>query len=147
MFKAGELLKNKVQKLKATGEDKESGHDDIRKMFDTLNKDENMRNAAIEYAVGKKNSFLDKNKWGAAFIGRVTLMLKQSDSENNFIARINSIKSDNKRKAAKSFLNDAFNKWETDPEYKNWEKKKEYLYIILTLAKYFLKERKGGTAR
>lgn len=147
VFKAGELLKNEVKKLKAPTVGIQSAHDDIRKMFDTLDKDENMRNAAIKYAVNNKEAFLDEKKWGAAFIGRVTLMLKQSDSENNFKARIDSIKTGNKKQAAESFLKDAFNNWESDSEYKTWEKKKEYLYIILTLAKYFHKEHKGGTAR
>lgn len=145
VFKAGELLKNEVKKLKASTAGIQPAHDDVRKMFDILDKDEKMRNAAIEYAVENKNIFLIK--WGAAFIGRVTLMLKQSDSENNFKARISSIKTGNKKQAAEFFLKDAFNSWASDPEYKVWEKKKEYLYIILTLAKYFHKEHKGGTSQ
>ena len=145
VFKAGELLKNEVKKLKASTAGIQPAHDDVRKMFDILDKDEKMRNAAIEYAVENKDIFL--MKWGAAFIGRVTLMLKQSDSENNFKARISSIKTGNKKQAAEFFLKDAFNNWASDPEYKTWEKKKEYLYIILTLAKYFHKEHKGGTAK
>ncbi len=147
VFKAGELMKNDVKKFTPVTENTSVSHDDIMKMFDTLDKDEKMRNAAIAYALEKKSIFLNKDKWGAAFTGRVTLMLKQSDSESNFRARIESIKTVSKKKAANDFLKNAFNKWESDPEYKTWEKKKEYLYIILTLAKYFLKEIKGGAAK
>ena len=74
-------------------------------------------------------------------------MLEQSDSEIDFSRRIASIKSDNKRKLADSFIKDAANKWESDPQYKTWEKKCEYLFIILTLAKYFHKGYKGGVAQ
>ena len=147
VFKAGELMKNDVKKFAPVTESTSVSHDDIMKMFDTLDKDEKTRNAAIDYALEKKSIFLNKDKWGAAFTGRVTLMLKQSDSESNFKARIDSIKTVSKKKAANDFLKNAFNKWESDPEYKTWEKKKEYLYIILTLAKYFLKEKKGGAAK
>ena len=114
-------------------------------MFTQLEKDEKMRIAAITYAFDKKSSFL--KDWGAAFIGRVTLMLKQADSESDFCKRIASIKAMSKRTIADSFLKDASNKWESDPQYKTWIKKREYLLIILTLARYFLKERKGGTAK
>ena len=145
VFKAGELMKNDVNKFSPVIESTSVSCDDIMKMFDTLDKDEKMRNAAIAYAIEKKKSFM--KEWGAAFTGRVTLMLKQSDSESNFKARIDSIKTVSKKKAANDFLKNAFNKWESDPEYKTWEKKKEYLYIILTLAKYFLKEKKGGAAK
>ncbi|MBQ8012314.1 MAG: hypothetical protein IJ265_12235 [Oscillospiraceae bacterium] len=119
-------------------------HDDIKRMFEMLQKDEKMRNDAISYALENKKRFEDK--WGAAFIGRVTLMLKQADSEPDFENRIKSVKSTSKRALAEKFRKDAENKWESDPQYKTWEKKREYLLIILMLAKYFLKERKGGTA-
>ena len=145
IFKAGELMKADAAVLVPQNTEASYEYTDIRNMFVTLEKDEKMRNAAISYALERKSAFL--NNWGAAFIGRVTMMLEQSDSEIDFSRRIASIKSDNKRKLADSFIKDAANKWESDPQYKTWEKKCEYLFIILTLAKYFHKGYKGGVAQ
>lgn len=145
IFKAGELLKDCSTNIASENSVSAETNGDIKAMFTQLEKDENMRIAAIAYALDKKSSFL--KDWGAAFIGRVTLMLKQADSESDFCKRIASIKSMSKRIIANSFLKDASNKWESDPQYKVWSKKQEYLLTILTLAKYFLKERKGGTAK
>ena len=145
IFKAGELLKGCSTNIAPESPVSAETNNAIKAMFTQLEKDEKMRIAAIAYALDKKSSFL--KDWGAAFIGRVTLMLKQADSERDFCNRIASIKSMSKRTIADGFLKDASNKWESDPQYKDWNKKQEYLLIILTLAKYFLKERKGGTAR
>ena len=145
IFKAGELMKGDAPVLIAPDAEVSDEHSDIRNMFVMLEKDEKMRNAAISYALKKKTSFL--NNLGAAFIGRITMMLEQSDTESDFGRRIASIKSDSKRKLADSFIKDAANKWESDPQYKTWEKKREYLFIILTLAKYFHKSHKGGATQ
>lgn len=145
IFKAGELLKGCSANIAPESPVFAETNNAIKAMFTQLEKDEKMRIAAITYALDKKSSFL--KDWGAAFIGRVTLMLKQADSESDFCKRIASIKSMNKRTIADSFLKDAANKWESDPQYKTWIKKQEYLLIILTFAKYFLKECKGGTAK
>lgn len=145
IFKAGELMKGDAPVLIAPDAEVSDEHSDIRNMFVMLEKDEKMRNAAISYALEKKTSFL--NNLGAAFIGRITMMLEQSDTESDFGRRIASIKSDSKRKLADSFIKDAANKWESDPQYKTWEKKREYLFIILTLAKYFHKSHKGGATQ
>lgn len=145
IFKAGELMKGDAPVLIAPDAEVSDEHSDIRNMFVMLEKDEKMRNAAISYALEKKTSFL--NNLGAAFIGRITMMLEQSDTESDFGRRIASIKSDSKRKLADSFIKDAANKWESNPQYKTWEKKREYLFIILTLAKYFHKSHKGGATQ
>lgn len=145
IFKAGELLKGCSANIAPESLVFAETNNAIKAMFTQLEKDEKMRIAAITYAFDKKSSFL--KDWGAAFIGRVTLMLKQADSESDFCKRIASIKAMSKRTIADSFLKDASNKWESDPQYKTWIKKREYLLIILTLARYFLKERKGGTAK
>ncbi len=144
VFKAGELMKNETPVLTALTTDSSDNHIDICNMFTMLEKDEKMRNDAISYALDRKDAF---QKWGAAYIGRITLMLKQSDSQSDFCRRIASVKSVTKRKLADSFIKDAANKWESDPQYKTWEKKQEYLLIILTLAKYFHKEHKGGAVQ
>ena len=117
----------------------------MEKMFVEMKKDEIMRNTAISYALDKKSSFL--NEWNSAFIGRIILMLKQSESEIDFKNRIASIKSMRKRQIADSFLKDALNKWESDSKYKVWEKRQEYWLMILTLAKYFHKEKKGEATK
>ena len=145
VFKAGELLKKEKAVLTALKADSSDNHADICDMFVMLEKDEKMRNDAISYALNKKSAFL--KEWGAAYIGRITLMLKQSSSQSDFSQRIASVKSVTKRNLADSFVKDAANKWESDPQYKTWEKKQEYLLIILTLAKYFHKEHKGGTVQ
>ncbi len=145
VFKAGELMKEEATVLTALSENASDMHSDIRDMFVMLEKDEKMRNAAISYALDKKNAFL--KEWGVAYIGRITLMLKQSNSESDFGRRIASVKSTTKREIADRFIKDAANKWESDPQYKTWKKKQEYLLIILTLAKYFHKEQKGGAAQ
>lgn len=145
VFKAGELMKEDVPVLVTPDTEASDEHSDIRNMFVMLEKDEKMRNAAISYALDKKSTFL--NNWGAAFIGRITMMLEQSDTESDFGRRISSIKSDSKRKLTDGFIKDAANKWESDPQYKTWEKKREYLFIILTLAKYFHKGHKEGATQ
>ncbi len=71
----------------------------------------------------------------------------RTSSESDFGRRISSVKSVTKREIAERFIKDAANKWENDPQYKVWEKKQEYLLIILTLAKYFHKEQKGGAVQ
>lgn len=144
VFKVGEWMKGDTENHLTMNSVSSKSHDDIKRMFEMLQKDEKMRNDAISYALENKKRFEDK--WRAAFIGRVTLMLKQADSELDFENRIKSVKSTSKRALAEKFRKDAENKWESDPQYKTWEKKREYLLIILMLAKYFLKERKGGTA-
>jgi len=145
VFKAGELMKEDMPVLVVPDTEVSDEHSDIHNMFVMLEKDEKMRNDAISYALKKKTAFL--NNWGVAFIGRVTMMLEQSDTETDFRRRIASIKSDSKRKLADGFIKDAANKWESDPQYKTWEKKREYLCIILTLAKYFHKGHKGGATQ
>ncbi len=145
IYKAGELLSDEICKLSLSESIHTKNHDEIKTMFDTIEKDEKMRNDAISYAVENKDNFI--NKWGSSFIGRVTLMLKQSNSELDFNSRIKSIKSDKNRKLAEKLVKDSDNKWEKDPQYKDWSKKQERLLIILTLAKYFLKEEKGEDAK
>lgn len=145
IFKAGEMMKGNTKRLTATETVSSDTHEDIEEMFVMLEKDENMRNAAISYALEKKETFL--TSWGAAFIGRVILMLKQADSESDLNKRIASVKSVNKRTVAESFLKDAAGKWENDPQLRVWDKMQDYLLMILTLAKYFHKERKGGAEK
>ena len=52
-----------------------------------------------------------------------------------------------KRQIADSLLKDALNKWESDSKYKVWAKRQEYWLMILTLAKYFHKEKKGEATK
>lgn len=142
VFKAGELLKSDLHNLKTKDDVPLESHDDIKEMFVLLEKDEKMRNTAVSYALSKKQNFL--KDWGTAFIGRVTLMLEQSYSKDDFYKRIASIKANSKRTIADKLIKDALKNWESDPEYKVWSKEKEYLLIILTLAKYFHKEKGNG---
>lgn len=144
-FKAGKLPDDEIRIRRDKTVDKVYGNEDMEKMFVEMKKDETMRNTAISYALDKKSSLL--NEWNSAFIGRIILMLKQSESEIDFKNRIASIKSMRKRQIADSFLKDALNKWESDSKYKVWAKRQEYWLMILTLAKYFHKEKKGEATK
>ena len=105
----------------------------IVQWFDQLNKDEDMRAAAVEYAA--KQAFHLEKTWNAAFLGRVTLMVKQSDSKSDLDKRIESIKSKPKREAARKMLDNA------NPEhYGTWDRRQQYLLTILSVLKYRIKQ-------
>ena len=91
VFKVGEWMKGDTENHLTMNSVSSKSHNDIKRMFEMLQKDEKMRNDAISYALENKKRFEDK--WGAAFIGRVTLMRKQADSEPDFENRIKSVKS------------------------------------------------------
>lgn len=107
----------------------------IGKMLDGMKFKEEMRSKAIKFVHEKKQKFI--SEWNPAFIGRITLMTEESTNHIDLKERINSIKSDRKRNLADDLL-----KHSESNHYKNWNDEKEYLLMILQLAKYIVKQ--GG---
>lgn len=107
----------------------------IKSMLETNLKWEDMRIHALNYAEKSKHLI---RKLNSSAIGRLTLMLEESDGYNNFMKRINSIKTKTTRETAEQIIKNS----ESNHEYKalNWSGQKEFLNIILTLAKYYKKQ-------
>ncbi len=109
----------------------------ISHMLDQLESQEEMRLKAVEFARSYRRTFVDK--WNPAFIGRVTLMTEESSDRINLDNRIRSIKSRNKQNLAEDLL-----KHSECSHYKIWNEQKEYILLILQLARYMVKQGKGA---
>lgn len=107
----------------------------ICSILDRLESQEEMRIEAIEFARSYKRIFIEK--WNPSFIGRIILMTEESSDRINLNERIKSIKSKNKQISA----NDLLKHSECD-HYKNWNDQKEYILLILQLARYMVKQGK-----
>ena len=105
--------------------------DMLRKIKDT----DEMHLDAVKFARSYRRKFLDN--WNPAFVGRVTLMVEESVDLIDLSSRIKSIKSVKKRKAADDLI-----KHSESSHYHDWSTKKNYLLLILQLAKYMVKQ--GG---
>lgn len=105
--------------------------------------DAEMRLEAFKKAMNEENQkkFRDLT---AAFVGRVTLMIEEADSLTDLNNRIDSIKNEKKRDTAKDLVTIA--KPEHYQKEMEFERAREYLLDIFTLAKYTLKKetQKGG---
>ena len=78
-----------------------------------------------------------------SFIGRLNLMVRESQSKRGLEKRIESIKDSDKRKAA----NNLVNKVEQGlPKDVSWPLEQECLDLVLDLAKYFSKQTKGNAS-
>ena len=91
---------------------------------------EELRKAALDYADEKYERI--KNEFNPSFVGRLLLMVGQAESKSDLDARVASIKTENKRKAAQKFIADAKEKYGNE-----W---REFLRISLTVIKYRIKE-------
>ena len=76
----------------------------------------------------------------ASFVGRVLLMIEQSENANDLDERIRSIKSEQKRVAVQDVLRHARDKF---PE-ASWELEKEALLTLFADAKYYIKAQGGS---
>lgn len=134
VFPADQLLAGVQTALQMQSEN--AGNSEIRAYFESLRKDQKMELCAVQYARDQAYQLTKKPKiWTAAFLGRVTLMVKQSDSQSDLDSRINSIKSKNKHDAADKMLKNA------NPEhYGTWDYRQQYLLTILTVLKYRIKQ-------
>ncbi|MGN0605988.1 MAG: RAMP superfamily CRISPR-associated protein [Oscillospiraceae bacterium] len=111
----------------------------IDKMLEKNNEWEDMRIRALNYAESKIKEI---KKLNASAIGRLTLMLNESNDYYDFIKRIESIKTESTQKNALNIIKNS----ESEHELKNlgWAGQKEYLNIILTIAKYYKKQEVKG---
>ncbi|MCR4646756.1 MAG: hypothetical protein K5695_15330 [Oscillospiraceae bacterium] len=100
----------------------------IRRFFSELDKADDRKRAAVDFA---RDYAKQLGKWTAAFIGRVTLMIKQSSDRSDLGTRIDSIKSKTKKAVALDLLK------RSEPEtYETWAQQKDYLLTIMTVLKY-----------
>ena len=134
IFPADELLAGTTNVLtlptQETAADKE-----IATFFAAADSDDARTQEAVKFA---RNHIQDFDTWNPAFLGRVTLMVRQADSRDDLNKRVESIKSDEKRRQAADFLD----KVKPD-KYTGWEKQRDYLLTILRVVKY----RKKGAER
>lgn len=110
----------------------EKASDDSR-LLDLIKRNderETLRMAALEYADGQYDNV--KSVFNAAFVGRLLLMVGQAADKADLDRRVASIKTDNKREKAQSFIKTA------EPMFGNeW---REFLKISLSVIKYRMKE-------
>lgn len=97
---------------------------------------EKMRMVAVKYAKDNKGEL--RSSLTSSFVGRVLLMIRQADDDDdgydNFLVRINSIKDKNKKEKAEEIAKDA-------KQYRDIKGWREYLEIVFLLAKYFIREK------
>ena len=109
----------------------EKASDDSR-LLDLIKRNderEKLRMAALEYADGQYDNV--KSVFNAAFVGRLLLMVGQAADKADLDRRVASIKTDNKREKAQSFIKTA------EPMFGNeW---REFLKISLSVIKYRMK--------
>ncbi|MBR6983953.1 MAG: hypothetical protein IKH75_10600 [Ruminococcus sp.] len=110
-------------------------NDSIKMIIERIQYADKMKGDAVRFARGYKEKFI--NKWNPAFIGRVALMVEESSDMTNLNKRIKSIKSNNKRNYASDLI-----KHSEMNHFVGWANQKEYLLLILQLAKYMVKQ--GG---
>ena len=100
----------------------------LKDKIDENDKNEDTRLSAIKFANDKKGCFT-KDHINAAFVGRVALMINQSKDYGELERRVKSIKSESKREEILEIIS----KVEKND---NW---REFLKVVFTLAKYWLK--------
>ena len=134
VFKQNNLSESMEQKL-AASKDIVNCNDNISKIIERIRYVDKMKEDAVKFARENKEKFI--SNWNPAFIGRVTLMVEESAEMADLNKRINSIKSKNKRLTASDLI-----KHSEMNHYDGWDNQKEYLLLILQLAKYTVKQ--GG---
>lgn len=139
IFKPKELDKSLVSALTANAADVCAGRGKISEMLSRIDDQKKMLSEAIDFARRYSDEFSNSEKWNPAFIGRVTLMTEESEERIDLDKRISSIKTEKKREVAKDLL-----KHSESNHYRNWSDEKEYLLLILQLAKYIVKQREGA---
>lgn len=85
--------------------EKETTDDKLSELIEKNSKIENLRKNAFDYADEKYGDI--KNTFTSAFIGRLLLMVGQASDESDLLKRVDSVKTESKREAAKKFINDA----------------------------------------
>ena len=90
---------------------------------------EEMRSSAIDYALSNRSALVGLS---SSFVGRVLLMIRQAGAFNDLIKRIDSVKTEAKKKKAHDIAM-------TAEKYKYNEDWREYLETVFLLGKYFLR--------
>ncbi|WP_173386539.1 RAMP superfamily CRISPR-associated protein [Ruminococcus flavefaciens] len=103
-------------------------------LIEKNNKRESLRIAAINYADEQYGKV--KKDFTPSFVGRLLLMVAQAEDKADLDKRVVSIKTDNKREMAKTFIDSAEEQYGSE-----W---REFLKIALTVIKYRLKEAGGN---
>ncbi|EGC04089.1 RAMP superfamily CRISPR-associated protein [Ruminococcus albus] len=103
-------------------------------LIEKNNKREKLRIAAINYADEQYGKV--KKDFTPSFVGRLLLMVAQAEDKADLDKRVASIKTDNKREKAKTFIDSAEEQYSSE-----W---REFLKIALTVIKYRLKEAGGN---
>lgn len=134
VFDADKFLADSIKLNRA---DITSNHDvpNIKNMLEKNLEWEDMRIRALDYAEKSKDLI---RKLNASAIGRLSLMLEESKDYYDFINRINSIKTKSTRESALQLINASNSEHEL--KIVEWAGQKEFLNIILTLAKYYKKQ-------
>lgn len=101
--------------------------DSLYKLLEKNAEREAMRTEAINYAKENQSTL---NRLTSSFVGRVLLMIRQAECYTDLLERINSVKTEEKRKEAEKIAH-------TAEKYCNNGMWREYLEIIFLLAKYF----------
>lgn len=105
-----------------------TGNKEMDALLDKFDRENKILECAIKNA--------DSCHLGKSQVGRVALMCKESLNYDNFIKRIESIKTDSTRKAALSCFGDkAWEELKIDPD-KYWKDAKKYILTLLTVKKY-----------
>ncbi|WP_044975913.1 RAMP superfamily CRISPR-associated protein [Ruminococcus sp. HUN007] len=107
----------------------------INKLANVIKQQEDMRSEAIKYA---KDNYRTIRSLTPSAIGRITLMTEEASNLNNLKNRLNSIRIENTRKNAIRLINNAHAEHYVKEQ--GWEKAREYLIIILAIAKYMKKQ-------
>ena len=90
---------------------------------------EEMRSSAIDYSLSNRSALVGLS---SSFVGRVLLMIRQAGDFNDLIKRIDSVKTEAKKKKAHDIAM-------TAEKYKYNEDWREYLETVFLLGKYFLR--------
>lgn len=93
------------------------------------NTTEEMRSYAIDYAFSNRSALVGLT---SSFVGRVLLMVRQASDFNDLIKRIDSVKTEEKKKKAHDIAM-------TAEKYKYGRDWREYLETVFLLGKYFLR--------
>ncbi|MCI5911160.1 MAG: RAMP superfamily CRISPR-associated protein [Oscillospiraceae bacterium] len=132
VFNADKFI-NEAVILKTKEQSKNENISKIEHLISEMDKNEEMRLSAIDYARACKKDLIDLN---SSFIGRVTLMIEESKDHIDLDRRIKSIK--NKKKMEK--IDKVIKHLKSERYRSDWKIEQKYLTIVFTLAKYFIKQ-------
>lgn len=129
--KAEDIMKSDGVKF-PIAESGSSFDNSLLSLLDEITESEKMRIGAIEYERDNEKTL---QALSSSFVGRILLMIRQAESYEDLLERINSIKDENKKAEADKIA-------KTAKQYSGTEAWREYLEIIFLLAKYSIRGEK-----